>query len=86
MFKHFHPMSIIDTAFPKMAWDSVQSIQKHLRLTADQAHLLFYMANSSSYISSVVSQKYYAPPSKCHHFFLYAVEVLGNHLLLEVLF
>lgn len=46
MLKHSHPMSIIGIAFLKMAGDSVQLIQKHLRFIADQSYLLLFMALS----------------------------------------
>lgn len=40
-----HPIPGI--AVPELAPDRVQLVQKQLRLTADQAHLLFFIANSS---------------------------------------
>lgn len=39
MVMHSHPMPIPGIVIPGLARESVQFIQKHLRLTADQAHL-----------------------------------------------
>lgn len=45
MLMHSHPITGI--AVPELAPDRVQPIQKHLRLTANRVHLLFFIANSS---------------------------------------
>jgi len=42
---HLHPMPVRGMAIPE--FESVQFIQRPLRLTADQAHLLIFIANSS---------------------------------------
>lgn len=47
MMMHSHPTPIIGIAILGLAQESVQLILKHLRLTADQAHVLFFIANSS---------------------------------------
>lgn len=47
MMMHSHPMPITDIAIPEQAQECVQLIQKRLRLTADQAHSLFLIANSA---------------------------------------
>lgn len=41
------PMHIIVTAVLQLAQEIVQLIQKHLRLTADQAHLFFLIVDCS---------------------------------------
>lgn len=41
------PMHIIVTAILQLAQEIVQLIQKHLRLTADQAHLFFLIVDCS---------------------------------------
>lgn len=46
MMMHLYPMPIRDTGIPWFKRENVKMIQKHLRLTTDQAHVLF-IANSS---------------------------------------
>lgn len=44
---HSLPMPIRGLAIPEQAQECVQLIQKHLRLTADKAHLLFLISVGS---------------------------------------
>lgn len=59
MIRHSHPMPITGIVIPELAWASVELIQKHLRLIADQAHLLFYIANSFSCSGGRLGKPYF---------------------------